>query len=189
VLRQAQHERALVCHPLTPSRSVHSVDVELHLAVDHLMLVYRVTRAQHLLLPERVAERTDELWRSTCFELFAQAAGAKEYRELNFAPLFGWAAYDFSDWRSGMANAELSTEPRLVDMRLDDRAAYYPSYYELDVVLSADVIPTSARLGLSAVIEEVDGTKSYWALAHPPGAPDFHHPDCFALHIPALGSA
>ena len=26
---------------------------------------------------------------------------------------------------------------------------------------------------------------SYWALAHPPGKPDFHHPDCFALELPA----
>jgi hypothetical protein len=36
------------------------------------------------------------------------------------------------------------------------------------------------RLGLSAMIEETSGSKSYWALAHPPGQPDFHHPDCFA---------
>ena len=36
------------------------------------------------------------------------------------------------------------------------------------------------RLGLSALIEETSGSKSYWALAHPPGKPDFHHPDCFA---------
>lgn len=40
-------------------------------------------------------------------------------------------------------------------------------------------------LGLSAVIEEMGGTKSYWALAHPPGAPDFHHPTCFAATLPA----
>ena len=31
------------------------------------------------------------------------------------------------------------------------------------------------RLGLSAVIEETAGRKSYWALAHPGGRPDFHH--------------
>jgi hypothetical protein len=36
------------------------------------------------------------------------------------------------------------------------------------------------RLGLSALIEDTSGSKSYWALAHPPGKPDFHHPDCFA---------
>jgi hypothetical protein len=35
------------------------------------------------------------------------------------------------------------------------------------------------QLGLSAALEEKDGTKSYWALAHPPEKPDFHMPDCF----------
>ena len=43
---------------------------------------------------------------------------------------------------------------------------------------------TGWDLGLSAVIEEVDGTKSYWALAHGAGPPDFHNPACFAYHLP-----
>jgi hypothetical protein len=33
------------------------------------------------------------------------------------------------------------------------------------------------------VIEEVSGVFSYWALNHPPGEPDFHHPDAFALEL------
>lgn len=40
------------------------------------------------------------------------------------------------------------------------------------------------KLGLSAIIEEEDGQKSYWALAHPPGKADFHHIDCFAQLLP-----
>ena len=39
------------------------------------------------------------------------------------------------------------------------------------------------RLGLSAIIEETSGHRSYWALAHPPGKPDFHHHDCFAVEV------
>jgi hypothetical protein len=36
------------------------------------------------------------------------------------------------------------------------------------------------------VLEEQDGTKSYWAIAHPdPDKPDFHHPDCFAAQLGA----
>ena len=35
-----------------------------------------------------------------------------------------------------------------------------------------------------AVIEEKDGTKSYWALAHPSPEPDFHNPGCFAARLP-----
>jgi hypothetical protein len=34
-----------------------------------------------------------------------------------------------------------------------------------------------------AVIEEVNGYQCYWALAHPPGKADFHHPDCFVLEV------
>jgi hypothetical protein len=41
------------------------------------------------------------------------------------------------------------------------------------------------RLGLSAVIEGAAGELSYWALAHPPGRPDFHRADCFALELVA----
>jgi hypothetical protein len=38
-------------------------------------------------------------------------------------------------------------------------------------------------LGLSAVVEHADGARSYWALQHPPGKPDFHHPDSFAMQL------
>jgi hypothetical protein len=40
------------------------------------------------------------------------------------------------------------------------------------------------QLDLAAVIEERGGRISYWALAHPPGKPDFHHSDCFTLEFP-----
>ena len=40
------------------------------------------------------------------------------------------------------------------------------------------------HLGLSAVLEEKNGTKSFWALAHGDGLPDFHNPDCFVAKLP-----
>ena len=41
------------------------------------------------------------------------------------------------------------------------------------------------KLAVSAVIEEVDGQLSYWALTHPGERPDFHNPDGFVLDLPA----
>ena len=38
-------------------------------------------------------------------------------------------------------------------------------------------------VGLSAVLEEKDGAKSYRALAHQGEKPDFHHADCFAARL------
>ena len=39
------------------------------------------------------------------------------------------------------------------------------------------------RVGLTAVVEDVEGRISYWALAHPGEKPDFHHPDSFVLEL------
>jgi hypothetical protein len=52
--------------------------------------------------------------------------------------------------------------------------------------LAAELSAAEARLALSAVIEERGGQRSYWALRHPPGPPDFHHPDGFALLLKHL---
>jgi hypothetical protein len=38
-------------------------------------------------------------------------------------------------------------------------------------------------IGLSAVVEATDGSLSYWALAHAPGRPDFHHAHSFGLEL------
>ncbi len=51
--------------------------------------------------------------------------------------------------------------------------------------LPASFVDEDWTLALSTVIEATDGTKSYWALAHAPGPPDFHNPDCFTATLPA----
>jgi len=120
--------------------------------------------------------RADELWKSTCFEAFLMAKSADGYREWNFAPSGNWAAYDFSAYREDMARADVGSPPYI---RMEDNF----TWWTVGATIATDV-ETSWALGLSAVLEEKNGTKSYWALAHPPGdAPDFHHADCFAARL------
>src|SRR2546422_3089437 len=45
---------------------------------------------------------------------------------------------------------------------------------ELDAFIRADRAVLS--LALAAVVGDENGALSYWALKHPPGKPDFHHP-------------
>jgi len=134
-----------------------------------------------LLLPAISASaRRDELWRHTCFEAFVRPLAGEAYFEFNFAPSTHWAAYRFDSYRSGMRVAEIGA-PR-VEVRGERKR-----YTLLAAVELGDVSLLSSaawRIGLSAVIEETSGQKSYWALAHPPGKPDFHHADCFALELP-----
>jgi hypothetical protein len=65
-------------------------------------------------------------------------------------------------------------------VRLEDNLIWWA----LGATISVDA-DARWELGVSAILEEKDGTKSYWALAHPTGdKPDFHDRACFAAHLP-----
>jgi len=173
--------QALKLHP--DSRCDAAIHVEVtrpRLGV--LALRYGVTgKTNGLVLPPIAAPtRTDELWRHTCFEAFVRPAPGEAYYEFNFSPSTQWAAYRFGGTRTGMSIAREIDAPR-VDVHPNVAG------FEMQVLLELPSLPNDGpwRLGLSAVIEEAGGRKSYWALAHPPGKPDFHHSDCFALELPA----
>lgn len=130
-----------------------------------------------LMLPQRC----DGLWNATCFEAFLGAEDGS-YIELNFSPSRCWASYRFEGYRDGMAPGLDMAQPDIY-VESSSRRLGLTAHFEIP----ADQAPN--RLALSAVIEEIDGTKSYWALAHPPGKPDFHHPTCFAATLPAPNAA
>jgi hypothetical protein len=120
--------------------------------------------------------RADELWRTTCFEAFLAVEGEESYREWNFAPRGNWAGYDFSGYREGMEKADVRSLPYI---RMEDNFTWWT--VGATIAVEAD---KRWNLGLSAVIEENDGTKSYWALAHTGEKPDFHARDCFVATLP-----
>jgi hypothetical protein len=133
--------------------------------------------ADHFVIPEPAdAARADELWKTTCFEAFLRPLGEESYREWNFAPSGRWAAYDFSAYRKGMTPAEVDSEPYI---RFEDNFTWWA--VGASIAVPADI---NWELGLSTVLEEKDGTKSYWALAHHGEKPDFHDPGCFVARLP-----
>jgi hypothetical protein len=174
----------LVPHPEMQPLSVRSVEVEASRVGGGVMLKYVVEPADDLILRDFQAERRDNLWRGTCFELFVRPPSGG-YVEFNFAPLFAWNAYSFADWRMGRRAFQLEEAPRMADSRIDGRKESFPGRHALDVILGPEIARLSpATASIAAVIEEEGGTMSYWALAHPPGPPNFHHPDCFVASLP-----
>ncbi len=125
--------------------------------------------------PMSPVARTDGLWQKTCLELFIAGEGSA-YREFNFAPSGQWAAYSFAARREGMAPLAMP-EPPSTGLEQEGRTTM------LSVRLPGVGIG-ALSLSLAAVIEETDGTKSYWALHHGSDAPDFHDPDCFVCELP-----
>jgi hypothetical protein len=180
-------ELPLAAHPLSAGHSINAFAVEWERSGAKLWLRYTLDMPlASLALPDPAEpERADNLWQTTCFELFARLPGEPSYAEFNFSPSSQWAAYAFARYRDLLENIAMPGAPEIF---LDAGQKWLN--VEATLILPEPWATAPLDLALSAVIEETDGTKSYWALAHPPGcAPDFHHPDCFALHLPAPDAA
>ena len=170
----------LAPHPAHPPLGVLRVETRILSINDSwLRLRWRIDGAAKLVVPPFAGKgRADNLWQTTCFELFMQRKGEDAaYSEYNLSPSERWAAYDFSAYREGMAERPFAREPDCV-MRMGQSMAIF------DASLPRAQLPDPpCRLGLAAVIEEEGGVKSYWALAHRGAAPDFHDPSCFEASL------
>ena len=170
----------LIFHPAHSPRAITAVDAYVTRAPKGLMLSYTLAGdINALVLPlKSTPGRADDLWQTTCFELFLRGDGS-DYREYNFSPSGEWAAYAFDLYREGRRDI-----PAAIAIATDSDAG------SLNVTASlATDLTDITRLALTAVIEERDGHKSYWAIAHHAGPLDFHHDACFALHLADIGAA
>jgi hypothetical protein len=120
----------------------------------------------------------DRLWAHTCCELFVAPAAGERYFEWNFSPTGQVARFAFSAYRSRSPTPPAPTaivDPTVTllerELRLEARVPLPPD------------LGTTARISLTAVLEDATGALSYWALRHPCDRPDFHHPDGFALSL------
>jgi hypothetical protein len=170
-------------HPAEPSVAVDGIDFSFERrSATSLRFCYEVKgRIGEIILPARAAPvRTNALWERTCFEVFLRPAEFSDYREFNFSPSSQWAAYSFSSHRTGMTQAALPAPPSIEVSAGLDRLI-------VDVSISLDLPDEPYLMAAAAVIEESWGGKSLWALAHDGHVPDFHHPSCFKLELPAAG--
>jgi hypothetical protein len=175
---------ALICHPATPTALVTQIEVTVRAAeagsigltyiLDGDLAALRIPAAA----PPR---RSDHLWLHTCFESFIKIADGPGYLEFNFSPSGEWAAYQFSRYRERMPPLDELPAPAIAISSSERRL-------ELDLVISLLAFASmpkdsTLRLGLSAIIEEASGARSFWALRHPTEKPDFHNLDSFTLEV------
>ena len=179
-----ENSAQLQCHRDTPSTVVENITANIRWDEGrNLTIKYSLTGAvERLRIPEdQSAIRADELWQHTCFELFIGAQNDAEYYEFNFSPSGKWSVYEFRNYRAGGPIHVDGLDPKIAVQRSAEAL-------ELSAKIRLNRLPgiqpdVYLCIGLSAVIENRDGSLSYWALKHPPGKPDFHHSDNFTLQI------
>jgi hypothetical protein len=176
----------LTRHPDTPCAAVQRIEVHVSATERETLELRYVVEGDiaHLSIPAESAPRpAGKLWQHTCFEAFVSPMQTGEYYEFNFSPSSEWAIYRFSAYREGMS-VVAPARPPLISVEHDNTRLSLAAVIDLEP-LSAVRNSPDPRLALSAVVEDAQHRLFYWALAHPPGKPDFHHADGFALELPA----
>jgi hypothetical protein len=168
--------QTLTLHPQSSTGSIRQIQADVEAIQGGCRAVFVATgQIGEIKVPAIEADqgRYDNLWKSTCFEIFWQREGGTRYREFNLSPSTRWACYDFDDFRAGMRNA-----PANVDIAVRASA----TELRLTATILSD-LPVPARVALNAIIEDTDGINRFWALDFPGGVPEFHSTVCRALRV------
>lgn len=167
---------SLVLHPDCAAGSIHSIEAEIVSTGTgcRATFVARGDVAKIAVPVVAMPGRFDNLWKTTCFEIFWSHDGTS-YREFNLSPSTRWACYDFDAFREGMRNAPAEVEIAV-------------TVSEGELRLTADIrstLPLPATVALNGIIEDADGVNRFWALAFRDGVPEFHASECRAVELPA----
>jgi hypothetical protein len=137
-------------------------------------------------------KRRDELWKSTCLEIFVGSSQGAGYLELNMAPSGDWNLYAFDQYRTAMRPAQNPHPPlvKMVRSASGDAIEFHGSLKkaadsqgknpcDIHELLSSPGLV----MGATAVLEYKTGEREYWALAHAGEKPDFHLRESFRLAL------
>ncbi len=120
-------------------------------------------------------ERANDLWKTTCFELFLSQAGSSDYYEINLSPDGKWNAYYFKSYRTPQPPAE-STEISLQKIRWSEDTLRATFDFK-----NKNLLNLQWDCSMTAVIETNSNQKFYFATSHEGEKPDFHLRKSFKL--------
>jgi hypothetical protein len=145
----------------------------------HYLLVGRLD-AVRFPPPSPSPIRNDDLWKGTCFEFFLAVKDEPGYWEFNMSPSGDWNVYRMDAYRriGFREETEIPQLPFAIKRDLDR--------FSLDVTvdLTSLVRPEQElQMGITAIIQGIDGVETYWALAHPAPQADFHARESFTLAL------
>ena len=117
--------------------------------------------------------RKDDLWKTTCFEVFLATPGTESYFEFNFSPWGAWNAYQFAAYRQPQPPQKVK-DVQVLELlwennRLTSRVQLGPQLLN----------PAQLEVSLTTVIETVSAEKIYFARNHKGPRPDFHLRESF----------
>mgnify|MGYP001243253844 CR=1 FL=1 len=120
----------------------------------------------------------ENLWTTTCFEIFLKNEKTSDYYEFNFNSKGEWNVFYFSDYRQRVGSSKNSVE---VKMQTQVFAGRPLLVYSFDISNLAN-LKFPSQINLSAVTKGKAGI-TYWSQKHNGQKADFHDPKNFTLTL------
>jgi len=161
-------EVPLMCHAQSLADGIESIGVTITRGTSgEITLTYRVSgETDALEIPARSKpNRIDNLWKTTCFELFTGRFEDENYLEYNFSPSRQWAAYQFASGgtKRGMRFGidRLLAEPELRAPLRGKRVALlaHPASVTADLTHSLDAIAALSDVQVTAAFGPQHGLR------------------------------
>ena len=148
-----------------------TVTIDIKITESNIRCYYSVDDKSDLVWPKfKKIERKEELWKSTCFELFLSSPTDTSYIEINCSPSGSWNCYSFSGYREGMTAL---AGAKLTALKVENTG-------KICVSFSLPQVPNQLLLGPAAILSKNKGVLSYFATKHGK-KPDFHRRDHHVL--------
>jgi len=126
--------------------------------------------------------RKDDLWRATCFEFFIAIQDQPQYWEFNMSPSGDWNIYAMDAYRQINMREETAFTQLPFEFRKTNDKILLDISVDLNPILQANQV---LQIGITTIIQTIDGNESYWALAHPGPHADFHLRESFSIRLDA----
>ncbi len=126
---------------------------------------------------KKVLHRQNDLWKSTCFELFLSELGEKSYWELNFSVDGAWNLYRFDEYRRPQPPKE-SLDFQLIDLQWE--------FSKLKIRLKIPDHLKALEACLCSVIQLQSNELHYFSSYHVDSRsarPDFHRRENFTIPL------
>jgi len=124
--------------------------------------------------------RKHDLWKTTCFEFFLVVKDRPEYWEFNLSPSGDWNVYAMDGYRQVNMREEVAYSQLPFEFTKMNNALSLDAAVNLSQLFQPLQTP---QIGITAIIQTVDGMESYWALDHPGAQADFHLRKSFVVEL------
>ena len=113
-------------------------------------------------------KRVNELWKSTCFELFLVNSKKEAYYELNFSSSLAWNFYRLSGYRADIKEVQHISTPQIKVYKNDN---------EFKIVLEMEVenLEEFDSCNVACILLKNNHERTFWSLHHHLDKADFHH--------------